>query len=58
VTKTSTAEMFVVDITGQISQLRSLVRTLVFVALVDCCSPSGSVCCWPRGASSPRGRDQ
>jgi two-component system sensor histidine kinase MprB len=33
VTKTSTAEMFVVDITGQISQLRSLVRTLVFVAI-------------------------
>jgi two-component system, OmpR family, sensor histidine kinase MprB len=33
VTKTSSAEMFVVDITGQISQLRSLVRTLVFVAL-------------------------
>jgi two-component system sensor histidine kinase MprB len=31
-TKTSTAEMFVVDITGQISQLRSLVRTLVIVA--------------------------
>jgi two-component system sensor histidine kinase MprB len=33
VTKSSSAEMFVVDITGQISQLRSLVRTLVFVAL-------------------------
>ncbi len=33
VTKTTSAEMFVVDITGQISQLRSLVRTLVFVAL-------------------------
>ncbi len=32
VTKTTSAEMFVVDITGQISQLRSLVRTLVFVA--------------------------
>jgi two-component system sensor histidine kinase MprB len=31
-TTTSTALMFVVDITGQISQLRSLVRTLVFVA--------------------------
>ncbi|HEY5092513.1 MAG TPA: HAMP domain-containing sensor histidine kinase [Acidimicrobiales bacterium] len=31
-TKTSTAEMFVVDITGQVSQLRSLVRTLVIVA--------------------------
>jgi two-component system sensor histidine kinase MprB len=32
VTKTTAAEMFVVDITGQISQLRSLVRTLVLVA--------------------------
>lgn len=33
VTTSSAAEMFVVDITGQITQLRSLVRTLVFVAL-------------------------
>lgn len=33
VTKTTSAEMFVVDITGQISQLRSLVRTLLFVAI-------------------------
>lgn len=33
VTKTTTAELFVVDITGQISQLKSLVRTLILVAI-------------------------
>jgi two-component system sensor histidine kinase MprB len=33
VTKTSTAELFVVEITGQLAQLKDLVRTLLFVAV-------------------------
>ena len=33
VIKTTSAELFIVDITGQITELRNLVRTLLFVAL-------------------------